>query len=330
MPLHTILTGRKITLHIIIILLYILISIPVTTAYTRSGYVVPPPLPENEWVGHTNLNYNLLHERFVETLTCLYVPIGVLGTYMWLSMIIVAVCCILKLAWVIMKEITPQWTILTMGFLATAWALFNVWQNGNTLIYCSGAEGFFAVRTQIILALCAAVFTAAGGLVMISVVFPASGGRARRFLASTAIICLALGLVAHYLVGAWYFFAVTKSAHILTDVIKNPDSVKVAAMVVSFLPWIIITLVTLSTARDIDSLGRVLALAALELVFASGAAGNVIFGKIVGDPWGNYLLRTSWGKATVSLTAVMPLLEGGLVFVPFYLHKRSSGAEDIC
>lgn len=73
-------------------MLFLLAVLPVTsgTIYTDE----PPPLPRKEWVGKTKLNYNALHDDYADVLVCLYVPVGVLGLYIWLASVLMALSSI--------------------------------------------------------------------------------------------------------------------------------------------------------------------------------------------------------------------------------------------
>ncbi|KAI5794401.1 hypothetical protein DFH27DRAFT_526824 [Peziza echinospora] len=66
--------------------------------FNRSEHDIPPPLPEHRWVGKSVLNYTVLHEHFVEVLVCTTIPVGALGFYFWLVLIVVDLISILKIA----------------------------------------------------------------------------------------------------------------------------------------------------------------------------------------------------------------------------------------
>ncbi|KAF2681171.1 hypothetical protein K458DRAFT_433711 [Lentithecium fluviatile CBS 122367] len=63
-------------------------------AFLANSSSLPPPLPESEWVGKSELNYTALHQKLAEPIGCLKIPLGVLGFYVYLALRVVSGCSI--------------------------------------------------------------------------------------------------------------------------------------------------------------------------------------------------------------------------------------------
>ncbi|KAF2256946.1 hypothetical protein BU26DRAFT_499536 [Trematosphaeria pertusa] len=60
-------------------------------SFLANASTLPPPLPESEWIGKSELNYTALHQKLAEPLGCLKIPMGVLGFYVYLALHVVSI-----------------------------------------------------------------------------------------------------------------------------------------------------------------------------------------------------------------------------------------------
>jgi len=295
--------------------LFLLAATPVTSRTVD----IPPPLPEHEWVGKPHLNYTQLHQEFVDVLICLYIPVGVLGLYMWLSSVLMVVSSLYQAIRNKEKQGNASICGNIFGILTSIASIFVLYQNAQTVHDCSQATRFDAVRWATFLALIGSGFSVAGGILIIIAAYSTSV-----YVANIAVVLFSVALGLQYVSGPVYFGSVVISAGI-SQVSAQWDRVNQGAITVALLPGavfqVVLGIVTWnSKATDklrlkgqrryvVFVLGQVVSLA-----FLFSAMGNVILGKIVGDPWGQYTLQKLVGVATVMFTSVVPLLDGLLVF----------------
>ncbi|KAF8248596.1 hypothetical protein K440DRAFT_679036 [Wilcoxina mikolae CBS 423.85] len=320
-------------------MLLLLAAIPTATSTN-----VPPPLPEHEWVGKSSYNYTALHAHYAEVLVCLYIPVGVFGFYYWFVYVLIILYSLFNAISTVDKNEEPdeaqrttnekqdpsdiqntidknQECVLTLGtnrkkkyhilgifvgILAVIWSIFGLYQNIQTVRDCSHMTGFGAIRGVIYLTLVGSGFSAAGGILM---VFQSLINQKK-----VAAVLYGVSLLFHWIAGPVYFVRVVISAGV-TRIIEQWDKVRVGAMIVALLPFIVAHLGQWIMALS-GKFFLCLYMGVISLTFLFCGAGNVILGKIIGDPWGGYFLRHWVGKVSAGFTAGMPVLEG-LIFAGF-------------
>ncbi|KAI5803598.1 hypothetical protein DFH27DRAFT_556336 [Peziza echinospora] len=281
-------------------------------AFNRSDYKLPDALPKHKWVGKTNLNYTALHDDYVEIFMCLSVPVGVLGSFYWLTIMVQGVFPIARCVMIIVKEFDgdvrppPSLKGVCGELFSLSFNIILLWQATQTLADCSTARGFQDLRpTYIMLAV-------ASGFSLVAGVFKCLQG------IEPAGVLYTLSLFLKYVAGSVMFFQVTVSSEILGKVLRHIDRVEFGSHVLTLLAWIAINFL-LCTAFFISGkaffggeapgpVGAVMMLYVAVGTFPNGY-GNVLLGKIIGDPWGKYFLQTKWGNFSASMTGLAPVVE---------------------
>ncbi|KAF8535480.1 hypothetical protein BDD12DRAFT_808543 [Trichophaea hybrida] len=251
------------------VMLLLLAAIPMATSTN-----VPPPLPEHEWVGKSSYNYTELHAHYAEVLVCLYIPVGVFGFYYWFVYVLIILYSLLNAIYTDDKEFNIQRTLV--GILAVIWSIFGLYQNIQTVRNCSHITGFGAIRGVIYLTLVGSGLSAAGGILMVF--------HSLINMQMVAAVLYGVSLIFHWVAGPVYFAQVVKSTGVIGTT-KQWDKVRLGAMVVALLPFIVVELAWLMTMCMMNPLFS-LVLSAISSTFLFCGAGNVILGKIIGDPWG--------------------------------------------
>ena len=298
----------------IAVLLTILISIPrlVNAQGDSPARYIPPPLPEREWVGKSNLNYTELHGKYSEVLTCLYIPTGVLGYFWWFSTSLMNVICVVKCMVILLKdkrlaknrEKSTPLSYLACGVFTLGWSIYSIIASFKTLNSCSDLSGFSVVRSYIIMNLAAGISSAIGGLLFIFTWCE----HIEWFLGSAAVF-YNIALHLQYFSGPVLFFSVTKSAGILRKIIKKPDLVRLGATLACILPSEIFVLPIAVGMIFATGPFAIITVPLAAVAFAMCGTSNVLLGKIMGDPTGKYLLDVVWGKFTASMAALGPVIE---------------------
>ena len=276
-------------------------------------------LPEHEWVGKTNLNYTDLYNNYEEALSCLSMPIGVLGHYWWFTMLLVNQLEIFKaLGKIDNGSLSGRacMTLLLGGILGIGWNVFSVIYGIKTLKRCSESAGFSALRGITILTNISNGLGGLGGVA--SGIMGAAGGH----WMWAAYLNMGCSLVAMCLLcaeGMVLFITFGKDAGILGELMKNPDKVRLDMTLAAILPSGIVFLawmIVLVSGNSRWGIGIVTPVAIVSIIsIVMSGFGNLLLGKIQGDPSGSLVLDSKLGTTYVVLTGVLPFLEGGLVFL---------------
>lgn len=298
----------------IAILLTILISISrlANAQGDNPNRYIPPPLPEREWRNKSNLNYNDLHDKYSEVLTCLYIPLGVLGYFWWFSTSLMNVICVIKCVAILRdkkrveknREKSTPLSFLLCGIFTLGWSTYSIIAGFKTLNSCSHLSGFSAVRGYIIMNIAAGISSAIGGFLYLFTCLESI----KWFLGSAAVFH-SIALHLQYLSGPVLFFSATKSAGILGHIIKKPDLVRLGATLACILTSEIFVLPIAVGLFFTTGPLAVITVPLAAVAFAMCGTSNVLLGKIMGDPTGKYLLGVVWGKFTASLAALGPIFE---------------------
>ncbi|KAF8424210.1 hypothetical protein EV426DRAFT_717190 [Tirmania nivea] len=296
--------------------LLILISIPKLANAQGDNPTrnIPLPLPESEWAGKSNLNYTELYYKYSEVLTCLYIPVGVLGYFWWFSTSLMNVVCVIKCMVIVLQEkrltknreqSTPL-SYLACGIFTVGWSIYSIIAGFKSLNSCSDLSGFSAVHSYIIMNIFAGISSGIGGLLFtFSWCKPIKG-----FLCSAALLHnIALHL--QYVSGPVLFFSVTKSAGIFRKIINKPDLVRLGAILACILPSEIFVLPIAVGLLFTTGPFAIITIPLAAVAVAMCGSSNVLLGKIMGDPTGKYWLNLVWGKFTASMAALGPIIEAG-------------------
>jgi hypothetical protein len=91
---------------------------------------IPASIPDLEWVGNSKLDYQKPHDDYAEALICYYIPVGVLGFYLWFVTFIVTILSILQR----FKQRTP--TAIINGLFHIVFHSLQIYQNTLTVMTC--------------------------------------------------------------------------------------------------------------------------------------------------------------------------------------------------
>ncbi|KAF8249166.1 hypothetical protein K440DRAFT_641520 [Wilcoxina mikolae CBS 423.85] len=214
-----------------------------------SSIKVPPPLPEHEWAGKSSYNYTELHAHFAEVLVCLYIPVGVFGFYYWFVFVLIIIFSLSNAASSMEDEERPSIISTIMGILTTTYSIFGLYQNVQTVRYCSHLTGFGAVHGVIIVTLIGSCLSAAGGILMVArIVYPYTG----------VVACVFIH--------------------------KQWDKVRLGAMVVALIPWGLIELLSIGVgSNDMKDLPGALGLTSYFIGMKANGDGRFKGNSISGD-----------------------------------------------
>ncbi|KAF8535123.1 hypothetical protein BDD12DRAFT_808805 [Trichophaea hybrida] len=254
---------------------------------------MPPPLPEQR----TLLNSTELHKESLDALRCLDIPVGDLGLFIWLSSIVLVTTALYDS---LCHKKMPSIRGNVITILASIASVFALYQDAQNFHNCSNTILSGPIRGATILAIIGSGFSTTGGILMIIAAYNIS-----THVANFAVALFSVALVFLFVAGPVYFISVAVSAGIFQGP-THWDRVSPEAVIVALLPWVglqvSLAIVTFSCKiRDILKikeqrryvvcvLGQVVLLA-----FMFCAVGNVVLGKIVGDPWGLYVLKKWMG-----------------------------------
>ncbi|KAA8897734.1 hypothetical protein FN846DRAFT_1023657 [Sphaerosporella brunnea] len=184
--------------------------------------------------GSVNPNSTILHAKFVDVLVCIYIPVGVLGFYMWFTTLLMLIYSIVGAGKADDKEPSGKWWKNGLGI---AWALltatisvFELYQNGKNVQECSHVKGFHAIHGATHLYLVGAGFSASGGVLMaLRGILVVRFGWVSRPMALTAAFLFGLAFLLQYIAGSVYFFCVIAAAHVW-HLKEQFDNVKLGAV----------------------------------------------------------------------------------------------------
>ena len=292
-------------------LLLTLLSIFATVARAER-HSIPPPLPTTSYAGKSELDYDDLHRKYEDALTCLWIPLGVFGFYYYLAQFLVSV---LTLATTLRENATRN---LIAGLINFAFNSIAIAQNAMTVQTCAAVNSHSANQmagwsTTALLASSAALL---GDLFMLL-----NAGRLDNKWAWIGAVS-AHGLSFASLILAGLFYAAPIMFPWSLGVSSLTDRVELSASLAAALPPLIILggITLTGFALHPKAWAMWVVLAAGAVILFLNAITFVGAGKIQGDPWGGWFFR-EWkiAKADIAsmcifppLLAVIAVWEGGL------------------
>ena len=276
---------------------------------------IPPPLPERQWVGKTGVNYTELHNEWAPVLSCIFIPVGVLGSFYRFILICLNVGDVFKLAMKHDNKETQPLSLFMSGCLTLGYSIFTTIQAFKTRNKCEGEHNFSALRAATNMDIASGIFSAISGTLVVLAAFK---GLKKESL-GLAMLCSLIAIFILLIQGPTILFSVTRAAGITKTYFTKLDTVSAGAAVVVYLieetfamilGAICAAAASLEEANNNDSaLPMFVVAAALGwLAIPLSAVGNLLLGKIMGDPWGSYLVRTVWGEISTVITSVGPIL----------------------
>ncbi|KAI5804850.1 hypothetical protein DFH27DRAFT_645201 [Peziza echinospora] len=275
-------------------LCFLLFPAPTFGAFNRSAHKIPPPLPEYKWVGKTSLNYTTLHDEFVDVLICLKVPIGTFGVYYWFAVVLMDSSAMMRANVRKNREITGKGHFM-MFILELFSVLINIAyasQNIITFIDCQGARGINVIDGITISLAIGSILSAFGGIL--------AGLDHISHSNMPAVPLLCFGFCLKSIAGAALYPRIADVANISGKGLKV--GVEPGASAVAILLCIIMAMISMVVIRLLSSHTQSVP-AKLLIPFYAGsivnALGNTLLGRMVGDPWGAYLVKTGWGAFSI-------------------------------
>ena len=285
----------------------------VLSASGALGQRLPPALPEPEWVGKTNVNYTQLHNEHGHLLLCMYIPVGVLGFYVWFLMIPWLVFIAFRMSTASRSSAAGT----AVSLVSLAYGVFILYWNCRTIRTCTGP---LLIRG-----------TALGGIV--SSIFAVLGGLTALFrhtqdhFKKVAIGLMIAAVAVHVTVAPLYFMVVSRTleAKLRFDLVQVRASLVVYGP--AFVICLVLTLVALYKFRTLAGLVSIKRFRVAVIPFIMIGAfilaascflygtGTLFLGKIVGDTWGTYIVQRGIGVYWAVFATVMPFFEGVLTVV---------------
>ena len=268
---------------------------------------IPAPLPERQWVGKTGVNYTELHNEWAPVLSCMFIPVGVLGSFYRFILICLNVGDVVKLAMKLDNEETQPFSLFMSGCLTLGCSIFTTMQAFKTRTKCEGEHNFSVLRAATDMDIAAGIITGISGALVVLAAWSKEGSL------GLAMLCNVFTLFIFMIQGPTILFSVTIAAGITKTYFTKRETVSLGAALVVYVPQCIAALILIAIggcAINSDSAPGAMFPAALLGAFAIplSAIGNLLLGKIMGDPWGRYLMRVVWGKISAGITSAGPVL----------------------
>jgi len=215
-------------------------------------------------------------------------------------------------------------TLVLSGMLGVGWNVFSMIYSIKTLSRCSGSAGFSALRGVTILTIISNGLGGLGGEVAGMMGATGDAWQWAAGLVNTG--CCLVAMILLYTESMVLFFTFGKDAGILEELMKNADKVRLEMTLAAILPSGIVFLAWVIAAGCwgnrrgagwVTMLTIILmAIVGIISIVMSGF-GNLLLGKIMGDPPGSLALNSKLGTTYVVLTSILPFLEGALVYIGF-------------
>ncbi|KAF8249162.1 hypothetical protein K440DRAFT_641516 [Wilcoxina mikolae CBS 423.85] len=184
---------------------------------------IPPPLPEQK----TLLNSTELHKESLDALGCLYIPVGDLGLFIWLSSVVLVTTALYD---ALCHKQTPSIRGNIITILASMASVFVLYQDAQNFHNCSNTILSGPIRGATFLALIGSGFSTTGGILMIIATY-------NTHVANLAVTSFSIALVLLFGAGPIYFISVAISAGIFQG--PTPwDRVSPEAIILALLPWV--------------------------------------------------------------------------------------------
>jgi len=318
--------SSRLSAHVLLILLVISQMGAVPAAALKK--TVPPPLPTEAWVGKSSVDYNKKHEKYAEVLVCIWVPLGSLGFCYWFSLLLGAFALLIK-EYPDVRENKVKRTSWSkfQAWVTTIWSIFGLVLDIQTLLSCQEHPQFYVISKGLYAFLAANIFTAIGGLFAVAWSLTTTAGANDEWMwMYTCSFCLSCVAIC----GQW----VSALLGLLTVVkLQPPDSkvnifIEPVSMSAKSLPitfWIVLSIVGVVVGLYIARSRKARAMlfgigCTLLILFYATCVGLfgfvfVFLGNVIGSPWGVYYIKNLFGQVTTGFTAVVGVVELGMVVV---------------
>ena len=318
--------SSRLSVHwLLIFLLVSQMGVVSAAALTRTA---PAPLPTEAWVGKSSVDYNEIHEKYAEVLVCIWIPLGSLGFCYWFSLLLVQFALLIKEFRDVRKKGVKRtaWSRF-QAWVTTIWSIFGLVLDIQTLRSCQEHPQFYVLSKVLYAFLAANIFSAISGLFAVAWSLTTTAGANDEWMwmytCSLCLSCVAIG-------GQW----VSALLGLLTVVkLQPPDSkvnifIEPVSMSAKSLPitfWIVLSIVGVVVGLYIARSRKARAMlfgigCTLLILFYATCVGLfgfvfVFLGNVIGSPWGVYYIKNLFGQVTTGFTAVVGVVELGMVVV---------------
>lgn len=306
---------------------------------------LPQPIPEDQWIGKTSLNYTALHDEYAELVTCLYIPVGVLGFY---QSIFPLIGCIEEMytlysnlkKYNLQGEKRRWWHTVVPGILHFALSIYQIIEASRSTLACrnQGVPGFDLVSKGVIARIIGAAFAGLGCFVA-CFTWIASDESSRRSINVFAGYLVLIGYGLQLISGGIYFQQLLEEKSPGKATSQMIDQVKLEASITVIWPGILVVvgwvlIFALSRCSGSYRLwnwsgpewvrryfwkkctppvaGGIFFVSSGLMLFVFGI-GFVTLGKILGDAWGLNVLSPFLEVFSTLMTCGIPVVNGIII-----------------